>query len=197
MKPTVHGVGINDSKEKITTNNKSKQSGICPYYSIWKSILQRCYSPKCQEKHPTYKGCYVCEDWKYFSNFKQWMEKQDWEGKHLDKDLLCKGNKVYCPDNCVFISRLLNNFLLDSNKARGEFLIGVSKKGNRYQSNVGNPLIKKREYLGLYLTEQEAHAAWRKRKHEIAVALSKLETNPDIIKALTTRYKERDYEIEP
>jgi hypothetical protein len=31
-------------------------------------------------------GCSVSDDWKYFSNFKLWMEKQDWGRKHLDDE---------------------------------------------------------------------------------------------------------------
>jgi len=36
------------------------------------------------------------------------MERQDWEGKHLDKDILIPGNKIYSPDRCIFVSSLIN-----------------------------------------------------------------------------------------
>ena len=80
----VYGVGINDADYTIKPtieNNRSK----CMYYEKWIKMLQRCYSKSYQEKHPSYKGCSVCEEWLTFSNFKAWMETQDWKGKSLDK----------------------------------------------------------------------------------------------------------------
>ena len=94
-------------------------------------MLARCYSAKFQEHCPTYTGCTVAEDWLKFSNFKDWMEKQQWEGKQLDKDILFEGNKVYGPDTCVFVSPMVNTFTIDSGAARGKWLIGVLAQGNR------------------------------------------------------------------
>ena len=75
---------------------------------------------------PTYKGCSVSEEWLRFSNFKRWMEKQDWDGKQLDKDILFEGNKVYSAETCVFVTSVVNSFTSDSGAKRGEWLIGVS-----------------------------------------------------------------------
>ena len=109
-KRLVYGVGINDADYVVQkwetigyVNGKQKQKliWICPYYSAWKSMLKRCYSSKYQDKRPTYKGCSVSDEWLTFSVFKVWMEKQDWEGKQLDKDLLFEGNKIYSADTCV------------------------------------------------------------------------------------------------
>lgn len=51
-------------------------------------------------------GCSVCEEWLTFSNFKRWMEQQDYEGKALDKDLLVSQNKTYSSETCVFVPRI-------------------------------------------------------------------------------------------
>ena len=56
------------------------------------------------------------------------MEKQDWEGKFIDKDLLFPGNKVYGPDTCVFVTRQLNNLFTDHG-GRGPHKQGVYKHG--------------------------------------------------------------------
>ena len=115
---TVYGVGTNDAGYAIQVmesvrgaNGKPKQRIIwfCPFYRRWVHMLERCYSERYQEKKPTYIGCTVCEEWLRFSNFKSWMETQDWEGKHLDKDLLVEGNKIYSPDTCilVYLSQML------------------------------------------------------------------------------------------
>ena len=91
----VCGVGINDADYAVVewetigyVNGKQNQKRVweCPYYKVWGSMLKRCYSDKYQERYQTYKGCTVSEEWLTFSNFKNWMEKQDWEGKHLDKE---------------------------------------------------------------------------------------------------------------
>lgn len=37
----------------------------------------------------------------------------------LDKDILNKGNKVYCPENCIFVPRRINNLFTKSNRVRG------------------------------------------------------------------------------
>ena len=76
-------------------------------------MLQRCYSESHLVRQPTYKGCSVCEEWLTFSNFKSWMEQQDWEGKQLDKDLLVYKNKIYSPETCVFVSSVINSFFVE------------------------------------------------------------------------------------
>lgn len=135
IKKLVCGVGINDAdyvvqrKETIGyVNGKHKQKLVwtCPYYRVWTNMLVRCYSTKKQEKYPTYKGCTVSDEWLTFSVFKSWMEKQDWDGKQLDKDLLFEGNKVYSAETCVFVTKEVNMFTTERCAARGEWPIGVN-----------------------------------------------------------------------
>lgn len=102
----VIGVGINDADYDTCVNGS-----VCPYYRKWADLLRRCYSKRFLEKRSSYKGCTVCKEWHTFSNFKRWMEKQDWEGKVLDKDLLSGDDKIYSPDTCVFLPSKINNFL--------------------------------------------------------------------------------------
>ena len=195
----VYGVGINDADyvtQKWETvgyvNGKQKQRLVwmCPYYRAWTSMLQRCYSTKLQEKYPTYKGCSVSEEWLRFSNFKRWMEKQDWGGKQLDKDLLFRGNKVYSEETCVFVTRMVNMFTVDRGASRGEWMIGVNwdKWANKFRASCRNPLTKKGEHLGLFESELEAHQAWLKRKLELAYLLAAEQTDERVAKALIARY---------
>lgn len=136
MKPKklVCGVGFNDADyavQKFETIGyvagkiKQKKVWACPYYRAWASMLERCYSKKYQDRWPTYKGCTVSKEWHTFSNFKNWMQKQDFEGKQLDKDLLVQGNKIYGAYTCVFVTQAVNKFANDNGAARGELLIGV------------------------------------------------------------------------
>jgi len=64
---------------------KSKKNGkITKYYNVWKSMLERCYNIKIQNKYPTYKGTIVCEEWHNFQVFVQWFEENYIDGFHLD-----------------------------------------------------------------------------------------------------------------
>lgn len=195
----VYGVGVNDADYVVKKwetigyvdgKRKQKLIWVCPYYRTWTSMLERCYSAKFQDRNPTYVGCSVSDDWLTFSNFKIWMEKQNWEGKQLDKDLLFEENRVYSPKTCVFVARMVNMFTTDRGVARGEWTIGVSwnKATGKFRSSCSNPFTKKLEYLGLFTTEQEAHQAWLKRKLELAHLLAAEQTDERVAKALIARY---------
>lgn len=189
MGKLICGVGVNDADYVVRPTIKGKESW-CPFYSKWQSMLKRCYSEKCQTKNPTYIGCSVCKEWLTFSNFKSWMEKQDWEGKELDKDLLVQGNRLYSPEKCIFIDKIVNIFTIDRGNDRGEWPIGVSlhKSSGKLKAQCGNPFTKKYEHLGLFSSPQQAHQAWRKRKHELACQLADLQTDERVANALRTRY---------
>jgi len=146
----VYGVGINDA-DYVVTN--------CLYYRKWKHMLRRCYSSNFHIQNPSYIGCTVYEEWKVFSNFKQWMMSQDWEGKELDKDILFPGNKVYSPDKCVFVDREVNELFSKKNKhnVRGVHYV---KRIDRYvlrTSTINSD--KKAKYVGSYVTLEEAKIA--------------------------------------
>ena len=177
-------IGYVDGKQK------QKLIWLCPYYRAWKSMIERCYSIKYQERQPTYIGCSVSDEWLTFSNFRAWMMTQDWEGKQLDKDLLFEGNKVYNPETCVFVTPMVNSFTIDRGASRGEWLIGVTwhKPTEKFQSKCCNPFTKKLEHLGYFTCEQEGHKAWLKRKLELANELAAIQTDSIVVEALIDRY---------
>jgi len=195
----VFGVGINDADyvvkkwETVGYVNgvrKQKLAWVCPYYRTWVDMLQRCYSAKFHERQPTYKGCSVSEEWLTFSNFRSWMEVQDFEGMHLDKDLLFEGNKVYSAETCVFVTSMVNTFTTDCGASRGEWPIGVNwhKRVGKFQSRCSNPLTKKRENLGYFTCVVEAHQTWLNRKLELAHLVAAEQTDKRVAKALIERY---------
>lgn len=192
----VTGVGLNDADYNVTlyerVNGKRKLVWICPFYRTWKNMLKRCYSDKWHEKHPTYIGCTVCEEWLTFSNFRNWMEQQDWENKQLDKDLLDVGNKEYSPSSCVFVPQIVNLFLTASGDARGEYPLGVAfhKKVKRFNAQCNNPFTCKREHIGYFTDPDQAHLAWKERKHLLACQLAESEhvTDERVAKALRERF---------
>lgn len=159
----VFGVGVNDANYIVHPIIDGKNM-TCPYYSTWRDMLKRCYNIKFQKRRHTYKGCSVVKSWLTFSNFKYWMDKQDWIGKQLDKDILVSGNKIYSPDTCVFVSGEINTLLVDCAASRGEYPQGVAwhKRDQKYQvyCNVrGKP-----KYLGSFNTVDEAELVYLKFK---------------------------------
>ena len=129
------------------------------------------------------------KEWLTSVCLKNWMMTQDWQDKHLDKDILFEGNKVYSPETCVFVPRMVNNFTNDRDAARGEFLIGVSwhKPTEKFISQCSNPFTKKLDYLGLFDCELEAHEVWIKRKLELAYELA-IQEDSRVAEALINRY---------
>lgn len=185
----VYGVGIVDIDYVVQRTVGGKRVS-CNFYSVWKSMITRCYSENYKNRFPSYRGCTVCEEWLLFSNFKVWMEKQDWEGKHLDKDILVKGNKTYSPDFCVFVPESLNMFLLDRSRRRGKYPLGVSwhKGTGKFAARCDNPFTRQRESLGYFTCEFKAHEVWKARKHELACEYAKIQEDVRISEALRIRF---------
>lgn len=155
------GKGVNDADyltQKVRkVNGKSQKVWVCPFYSTWVSLIRRCYSRVYQAKQTTYQGCALCDDWHYFSKFKDWMVTQDWEGKALDKDILKRGFPLYSPDTCVFVPQHLNNFMLDNKTQKKSGLplgVGLTKDG-KYKARMNKQ--HSRLSLGYFKTPEEAH----------------------------------------
>ena len=189
----LYGLGDNDAdyliSESVTVEGRTKELWRCPYYTKWKSMLMRCYSESYLSKNTTYKGCSVCEEWLLFSNFRAWMEQQDWEGRCLDKDFLLEGNKIYSPSTCVFLPQKVNTFIITSGKVRGDCPLGVSsikgRKKNPYYSQCCGGDGGQR-YLGRFSTSEQAHQAWLMKKFEICNKyLEEFKDEELIVKGLT------------
>ena len=199
MNKLVCGVGVNDLPYRTQINEEVTKNGgkrvlksvfRCKYYEAWRDMLRRCYSKKLLESRPSYIGTSVCSEWLYATAFKKWMEQQDWSGKCLDKDIIAPRSKLYSPDTCAFVLPATNLFVVARDACRGEYPIGVSlyKRTGKYQALCRNPFTGKKEHLGLFSTPEEAHEAWRKRKHEIAQLVAATEADPRIVEALKKRY---------
>lgn len=166
-----YGVGVYDYHKSISHNSKEYVS-----YKKWNAMLERCYSEKLHLKHPTYIGCSVCDDWLVYSNFKRWFDENYIEGYHLDKDILCKGNKIYSPDTCCFVPHEINTLIIKSDAKRGDFPIGVTMhNGVSYlaQTTFGRKHIT----IGIYHSVGDAFNAYKAFKEnyikEVATAYFK------------------------
>lgn len=131
-------VGVGNYKTSVS-GNKSRS------YTIWISMLNRCYSEKCQKRQPTYIGCKVCEEWHNYQNFAKWFNEnhpKDGKAYQLDKDIIGNG-KEYSPDNCVFVTCKENVQAKPSVKP----VSVIDRDGNIYTAQSQNDLSKK---IGVY-----------------------------------------------
>ena len=164
MKPTVYGVGCLGGNLDL----KSKINGkLCKIHNLWRKMIERCYSEKVHERCPTYTGCYVSDEFKDYSKWREWYDnyqykQDDWQ---LDKDLLIKGNKIYSEETCVFLPREINVALTKSNKTRGDKLIGVcfNKQYKKFESRVSLGACNQQS-LGYYDNEYDAYLAYKEAK---------------------------------
>lgn len=194
----IYGWGINDVGYDVckheTVNGKRKCIWMCPYYVKWRSMISRCFNSKYLANKPTYIDCTICEEWKYLSNFIEWVDSQpnkDWVNCQLDKDLLSYG-KCYSPQTCVFVDEITNQFIKESGNSRGYCLLGVCMTTSSirpYKTQCRNPFNRDdRGYLGTFSNELKAHKAWQAKKHEYACQLAELQQDPRVAKALRERY---------
>ena len=172
MNRLIYGFGINDADYKIHPLVNGK-GNICPFYSKWRSMIQRCYSEKFHIKSPTYINCSVCEEWKYFMTFRAWMMKYDWCGKEIDKDILVPGNKIYCPESCVFVDHATNSVITHKRCNKGKFPTGVNwdKNTHTFNSQACSTSGKKR-FFARFKTEKEAENAYLDNKSRTIISIA-------------------------
>ncbi len=153
-KHLILGVGVNDYDGFIKSHGKDIDS-----YRYWRCMLGRCYDPNIHAKQPTYKGCSVCDEWLYFSNFKIWFDTNynptTMKSWHLDKDILVDGNKVYSPETCCFVPNEINILFQVQQKGNKDMYRGVTKIDNGYC--VRMQINGDRVYLGYYMDLDKAN----------------------------------------
>jgi len=164
---SVYNIGfIGEGKYKPTINQKHTAR-----YSVWLDMLRRCFSDKFKNKYPTYKNCTVCDEWLNFQNFAEWYEDNFYEVgnqiMNIDKDILFKKNKLYCPNTCIFVPQEINLLFIKYDKCRGNFPIGVTfnKKHNKFYSSC--EYKDNNKYLGFYDTPEEAFEAYKNYKENL------------------------------
>lgn len=121
----------------------NKKTKAC---QLWENIKNRCeYLPiKDELRFGKYSDVDSCPEWKDFQNFAKWFEEINnagyfHEGWQLDKDLLVKGNKIYCPEFCTFLPEDINKALNTKSRNRGELPLGIC-----YAYDSHNKVVNKR-----------------------------------------------------
>jgi hypothetical protein len=97
-------------------------------------------------------------------------------GYHLDKDLLQGGNRLYCPNLCVFLPKEINYQIRPKYLQNGRKLgVYFGEKAGKFFSALG--IEGKDVFLGCFKTEDEAHEVYCKAKE-------------NYVKILAEKYKE-------
>ena len=165
--PRYYGKGyLGEGKYKVRENGK-----LTDEYKIWHGVLQRCYDPKFHEKHSTYKDCTVEDYLLNFQHMGKWLEDNYYEvpGEKmcLDKDILCKGNKIYSRDTCIFVPERINLLFTKRDKSRGNSPIGVTPNSSgNYQVRCHDEYGKS-IYLGTYNTKEKAFQVYKQYKEKV------------------------------
>lgn len=169
------GQGIYNSIDENGNHTKS--------YKYWSSMFYRCYSSKSLIKCPSYLDCEVDPAFYNYQDFMKWFNdnyyKVDNEKMTIDKDLLCRGNRIYCPDKCIFLPDRLNVLISHGNHKKRELPIGVNyHKYNKNYTAINSCDKGISKHLGSFPTPELAFQAYKKRKE-------------DYVKEVTERYKSK------
>lgn len=148
----------------VGRNPGTEHGGPSRAYQVWINMLKRCYDEKKWVKHPTYKGCSVCDEWIEFPAFKIWYENNSVNGYDLDKDIIVKGNKVYCPERCCFVPPRINGLIVRNGAKRGDYPIGVSfeKESGKFTASINRH--GKISRIGRYNSIEDAFSAYKNAK---------------------------------
>lgn len=128
--PIASGVGFLGDIEKVDPKDREKGGA----YRIWVDMIARCYDKVRYPKYKTYNDCSVCDEWHCYANFKKWYDENfyriDDETMCIDKDIIVKGNKIYSPETCVFVSQKINKLFVNNKACRGKYPVGVHYNKN-------------------------------------------------------------------
>lgn len=138
---TLFGVGyVGVGEYKLSEKNKQTR-----VYTAWSQMLNRCYNSNEAQKRPAYYGIVtVCEEWQCFQNFAKWYfdNYYEIEGRlHVDKDILCPGNKVYSPDKCLLVPQRINMIFMNKPN-KYDLPNGIRPVGNKFEAKYNGKHIR-------------------------------------------------------
>lgn len=146
--------------------SKTKSGKHITSYETWRTMIMRCYDEGAEKRFPAYYGkITVCEEWHNYQSFARWYEDNFYsigDGRmHLDKDILNQGNKMYSPENCIFVPQRINEiFHIAARKKSDGLPVGIriyAPNGKYIASYDGKS-------VGTYKTVEEAIDAYLKAK---------------------------------
>lgn len=163
----VYGIGLYDHPKpcgiKFRTGDSFKTRSH-PVFYVWRAMIHRCYISN--DDH--YRDVTIAKDWLTFSNFYSWWKDNYEEGFHLDKDILTD-NREYSPENCLYVPRWLNAFIVTCKKNRGDAPLGSywDKTHSKFRVNCSTP--EGSMHVGYFASASEAYDAWKSFKLDLAL----------------------------
>lgn len=182
--PSVFGVGVTGNEAPCMNGNEKLKE-----YRCWTRMIERCYKEIKKPGDESYEDCWVSDEFLYYPNFYNWIRSQEnyevWRDTFnfaLDKDILCKGNKIYAPDKCCLVPNRINSLIKNNSSRRGKCAIGVFKDNyGLYVAQCWNGLEHKNHNLGTYNNEYDAFLAYKKYKENLIKKTAKIEYENGII----------------
>jgi hypothetical protein len=131
-------------------------------YSLWSGMMERCYSSRFHTKYPSYIGCTVCDEWHDFQVFCDWLEVNYVDGCDLDKDIKIKGNRVYSPTACMFVTKKDNS--IEASAKHYKFIDpeGVEVAIYNLSEFCKGSHLQQRSMATVHRGERKTHKGWRK-----------------------------------
>ena len=163
---TIYGVGyIGEGKYKCRIDTVYQKS-----YETWRSMIDRCYNKRKDGQNDSYYGIVeVCKEWHNYQNFAEWYYENYYsvgeESMCLDKDTVCRDNKIYSPETCVFLPKKLNVAFIKI--SQDEFWINEINSSRTKGFSCQITLNGKPKYLGIFDTKEELikHKNTIRREH--------------------------------
>lgn len=157
-RPRIHGVGfVGFGRHKASISGRDTRP-----YVAWTRMIERAYCRAKQVENPTYAEASVCPEWHNFQNFAEWYDSQPFKGAgyQLDKDILVKGNKHYCPSTCRLVPEKINKLLTGSDSRRGGHPMGVNFYAGKFCAHCSTD--GRKNYIGRFGSAIEAFNAYKK-----------------------------------
>lgn len=151
--------GFNDFTRPTRVGNSQQRE-----YLIWRGMIQRVQSNGQSFKNESYKGCSISENFKDYSFFYDWCNKQKafkLKDSQLDKDFLVRFNKHYSEDNCLILPKELNTVLIGCSKPVHGYYHNVKANTYKVILNIGQGRAVR---LGTYKTAVEAALVYKAAK---------------------------------
>lgn len=200
-RPSVFGIGYLGYGRFVPGERRMEawQERINPVlHRHWRHVLERTIAGRDIKR---YEDCQVVEEWYNFQNFCEWAIKQknstrkEENGRlwHLDKDMVSRGNRLYCPELCVFLPNEVNAFYTKKEIGNTGYPgVNYIKPGskNAKEGYIARCCIgEERKYLGYYYSPEQAFEKYRQCKEAAARELANKwegEIDPRVIEYLAT-----------
>lgn len=160
----VYGQGLNDADKAY---KKSKDYKV--FYASWVRMLERCFSEVRKNRGDAYKEVSCCKDWLIFSKFAKDLSEIEnyeklFEGWHLDKDILVRGNKTYSKETASIVPKDINNLLVAKHFKNTGLPQGVTFKEGAYVAQIN--MFGKNKHIGRFRSPESAFLAYKNEKEE-------------------------------